>query len=167
MATHSSILAWKIPWTEEPGGPQSLGLQRVRHEHSQTRESRLPCTEPVHRAHPMFYLECFSRRKPPASLPYFTQISDQMSPLCDIPRVPWLPSVTSHLIPDSHTPSYLPSFLSVSCIIICPPIYFSIYLSRVFSPLKNQLRQGSLLSFIFTAASSAPRTLSGTQQDAQ
>ena len=30
MATHSSILAWRIPWTEEPGGLQSLGLQRVR-----------------------------------------------------------------------------------------------------------------------------------------
>ena len=29
MATHSSILAWKIPWTEEPGGLQSIGLQRV------------------------------------------------------------------------------------------------------------------------------------------
>ena len=27
MATHSSILAWKIPWTEEPGGLQSMGLQ--------------------------------------------------------------------------------------------------------------------------------------------
>ena len=32
MATHSSILAWKIPWTEEPGGLQSLGSQRVRHD---------------------------------------------------------------------------------------------------------------------------------------
>ena len=30
MATHSSILAWKIPWTEEPGGLQSKGSQRVR-----------------------------------------------------------------------------------------------------------------------------------------
>ena len=29
MATHSSILAWKIPWMEEPGGLQSVGLQRV------------------------------------------------------------------------------------------------------------------------------------------
>ena len=29
MATHSSILAWRIPWTEKPGGPQSMGLQRV------------------------------------------------------------------------------------------------------------------------------------------
>ena len=28
MAFHSSILAWKIPWTEEPGGPQSTGSQR-------------------------------------------------------------------------------------------------------------------------------------------
>ena len=32
MATHSSILAWKIPWTEEPGGLQSMELQRVRHD---------------------------------------------------------------------------------------------------------------------------------------
>ena len=32
MATHSSMLAWKIPWTEEPGGLQSMGLQRVRHD---------------------------------------------------------------------------------------------------------------------------------------
>ena len=30
MTTHSSILAWRIPWTEEPGGLQSIGLQRVR-----------------------------------------------------------------------------------------------------------------------------------------
>ena len=31
MATHYSILAWKIPWTEEPGGPQSMEMQRVGH----------------------------------------------------------------------------------------------------------------------------------------
>ena len=31
MATHSSILAWKIPWTEEPGRLQSMGWQRVGH----------------------------------------------------------------------------------------------------------------------------------------
>ena len=31
MATHSSILAWRMPWTEEPGGLQSVGLQRVGH----------------------------------------------------------------------------------------------------------------------------------------
>ena len=32
MATHSSILAWRIPWTEEPGGLQSIGLHRVGHD---------------------------------------------------------------------------------------------------------------------------------------
>ena len=32
MATHSSILSWEIPWTEEPGGLQSIGSHRVGHE---------------------------------------------------------------------------------------------------------------------------------------
>ena len=32
MATHSSILAWRITWTEKPGGLQSMGSQRVRHD---------------------------------------------------------------------------------------------------------------------------------------
>ena len=32
MATHSSTLAWKIPWTEDPGGLQSMGSQRVGHD---------------------------------------------------------------------------------------------------------------------------------------
>ena len=34
MATYPRILAWRIPWTEEPGGLQSKGLQRVRHEYA-------------------------------------------------------------------------------------------------------------------------------------
>ena len=32
MATHSSILAWRVPWMEEPSGLQSMGLLRVRHD---------------------------------------------------------------------------------------------------------------------------------------
>ena len=32
MATYSNILAWRIPWTEEPGGLQSIGLQRIGHD---------------------------------------------------------------------------------------------------------------------------------------
>ena len=32
MATHSIIVAWRIPWTEVPGGPQSIGPQRVGHD---------------------------------------------------------------------------------------------------------------------------------------
>ena len=35
-ATHSSTLAWKIPWTEEPGRLQSMGSQRVRHDSDRT-----------------------------------------------------------------------------------------------------------------------------------
>ena len=41
MATDSSILTWKIPWTEEPGGLQSMGLQRVRHAKSAFRLQRV------------------------------------------------------------------------------------------------------------------------------
>ena len=51
MATHCSILAWIIPWTEEPGGLQSIGLQRVEEVLEKTLESPLDCKEiqPVHR----------------------------------------------------------------------------------------------------------------------
>ena len=41
MATHSSILAWKIPWTEEPGGLQSMGSQRVTTEHHKPQSLQL------------------------------------------------------------------------------------------------------------------------------
>ena len=40
MATHCSILAWRIPWTEEPGGLQSMGLRRVGHNWALTRGLR-------------------------------------------------------------------------------------------------------------------------------
>ena len=41
MATQSSILAWRIPWTEEPGGLQSMGSQRVRHDRATN--THTPC----------------------------------------------------------------------------------------------------------------------------
>ena len=51
MATHSSILAWRIPWTEEPGGLQSMGSQRIRHNwatnthtHTHTQKRQRPWT---------------------------------------------------------------------------------------------------------------------------
>ena len=56
MATHSSILAWKMPWTEEPGGPQRIGSQRVRHDSasntftSRTAVGREFCSGPGGRA---------------------------------------------------------------------------------------------------------------------
>ena len=43
MAVHSSILAWEIPWTEEPGGIQFVGLQRVRQDLS-TKEHKILLT---------------------------------------------------------------------------------------------------------------------------
>ena len=51
MCTQSSILVWKIPWTEELGGLQSMGLQRVRHDqaseqaHTHTRKILKTCDE--------------------------------------------------------------------------------------------------------------------------
>ena len=46
MANHSSILAWKIPWTEEPGGLQSMGSQRVRHDFATKPPTRcLTCSQ--------------------------------------------------------------------------------------------------------------------------
>ena len=42
MATHLSVLAWEIPWTEDPGGLQSIGLQRVRHD-LVTKEQQQTC----------------------------------------------------------------------------------------------------------------------------
>ena len=45
MATHSSIPAWRIPWTEEPGGPQSMGLHRVIHDWANERDNLSLCHE--------------------------------------------------------------------------------------------------------------------------
>ena len=52
VATHSSIVAWRIPWTEEPGRLQSMGSQRVRHDratnthtHTHTRKVHVAATE--------------------------------------------------------------------------------------------------------------------------
>ena len=43
MATHSSILAWRIPWTEEPGRLQSMGSQRAGHDSVPKRSTAQPC----------------------------------------------------------------------------------------------------------------------------
>ena len=44
MAAHSSILAWRIPWTEEPGGLWSMGSQRVGHDGRELAEHSTPST---------------------------------------------------------------------------------------------------------------------------
>ena len=45
MATHSSVLAWEIPWTEEPGGLQSMRSQRVNHDLATKQQQILPGSE--------------------------------------------------------------------------------------------------------------------------
>ena len=42
MANHSSMLAWEIPWTEHPGGLQSMGLQRVGHNSVTKQQQNIP-----------------------------------------------------------------------------------------------------------------------------
>ena len=51
MATHSSILAWRIPWTEEPGWLQSMGLQRVRHDWSDLAAAAAATFHCIHTPH--------------------------------------------------------------------------------------------------------------------
>ena len=46
MATHSSILAWRIPWTEEPGGLQSMGSERAGHD-LVTKQRNIPVYRPL------------------------------------------------------------------------------------------------------------------------
>ena len=69
-ATHSSIFAWKIPWTEEPGGLQSMGSQRVKHnwaaertahsKHLLITDTTFLAMKQIHMDH-MKVLECLSR----------------------------------------------------------------------------------------------------------
>ena len=54
MATHSSILTQEIPWTEEPGGLQSMGSQRVRYDRAHTHTHTLPSRYPHVPACPSF-----------------------------------------------------------------------------------------------------------------
>ena len=43
MATHSSTLAWRTPWTEEPGGLQSMGSQRAGHDLATEQQQQIAC----------------------------------------------------------------------------------------------------------------------------
>ena len=57
MATHSSILAWKIPWTKEPGELESMGLQRVLHDWATSLESKPNlCSQSFRRKHLVSYI---------------------------------------------------------------------------------------------------------------
>ena len=53
MATHSSLLAWDIPWTEDPGGLQSTGSQRVGQDRATKTLEKTHASETLEYAHPM------------------------------------------------------------------------------------------------------------------
>ena len=72
MATHSSILAWEISWTEEPGGLQSIGLQRVRHDQGSKQSHFRQVSQPLSVFH---YLHPLNREKIMSTL----QVSSEFS----------------------------------------------------------------------------------------
>ena len=78
MATHSSILAWEIPWIEEPGGLQSMGSQRVGHDW---------VTNPTHSAYICVCVCVFFSR--------FFSLTDYYIILSIVPCVTWASSLTS------------------------------------------------------------------------
>ena len=61
IATHSSILAWRIPWAEEPGGLQSMGSQRVGYDWATKHTAQASCRPPIPVPHPalLFYTSVF------------------------------------------------------------------------------------------------------------
>ena len=71
MATHSNILAWKVPWTEEPGGLQSMGSQRIGHDRA---TEHAHAYEKGHQNEPATPKPCedIVRRWPPANQVVFT-----------------------------------------------------------------------------------------------
>ena len=95
MATHCSILAWRIPWTEERGGLQSMGLQRVGHDWA-TEQAQLNKTEEAPFTSPPALLSCAS-------------VSFSLKPRnYTVFQVPWKCSVTSCLSEFAYAfPSYL------------------------------------------------------------
>ena len=56
MATHSSVFAWRIPWTEEPGGPWSMGSQRVGHDWSDWARKSVMLSNHLILCHPLLIL---------------------------------------------------------------------------------------------------------------
>ena len=82
MATHCTILVWRIPWTEEPGGLQSMGSQRVGHDRETKQQlslhwflsGRVPCLIPSTWTSPKAHFPC------PASLSPHTSPWSQVKP---------------------------------------------------------------------------------------
>ena len=136
MATDSSILAWKIPWTEETGRLQSMGLQRIRHDLATNTNTHIYayCT----------WISIFFFRFGGFQLK-FLQIHFQspfsFSPL---PRVSMACSLLSHL-----------SYILLSFFKICLSICSSDWVMSLILPSRSCIHSSALFSLLFIAFSLA------------
>ena len=103
MATHSSVLPWRIPWTEEPGGLQCIGLHRVEHDWCD-----LACTH-TYSGNIFGYFWSSKDRYPPKHLKVFIVLGTEVS--CHL--IPWIDQYHSkaltfneQLLCSSHDPNH-------------------------------------------------------------
>ena len=93
MATHSSILAWRIPWTEEPGGLQSIGSQKVGHDWSD-----LACTHQLY-LNISEYSETWKMTQPGlVTCPILAQEESTMTPGSGLGCLPWTGQVPAFTV---------------------------------------------------------------------
>ena len=120
MATHSSVLAWRIPGTEEPGGLPSMGSHRVGHNWSNLAAAAAALCWYININQPQAYICSL----PPISHPSRLSQSTGLSSLCHIANSHWLsilhmvvyvfPMPLSQFIPPSPSPTVFTSLLSMS-----------------------------------------------------
>ena len=97
METHSSILAWRIPWTEEPGRPQSIGSQGVRHDWSDLacmhmcQILRALCMKPYHPCS-YYYSRFLPNKMKHRDIKKYAEATHPVSGGCRI----WIPGIWYH-----------------------------------------------------------------------
>ena len=101
MSTHTSTLAWKVPWSEEPGGPQSTGSHRVGHD---------LVTQHTHTQKPLVGAICYHRHfLPPPNFGLEEHKVTQKGAVASSPASAWLlTSRDSHALPPHRCPDFCP-----------------------------------------------------------
>ena len=124
MATHSSILAWEIPWIEEPGGLQSMGSQRVRHDRAHTDTH----TYPKQKARPLNIVICLIRK----SIQLFSHVQLLATPWTAARQASLSITKSQSLLKLMSLESVMPSNNLIFCHpLLLPPLIFPSI--RVFS----------------------------------
>ena len=137
MATHSSTLSWRIPWTEEPGGLQSMGSQRVRHDWPHTHPSAWPSWQPE-------YLDAAGSIFPHGHrLGVASRLP--LRPTCFPLQGTYVPPKASRLQPSSEIlPLFPPSFLESILLFLLEYSSFTKGASRRFSDKEFACNTGDL-----------------------